>query len=116
MREQKLHQTEILELAHVLVRDVKDQIIFWNTGAEQLYGWTKEEAVGQISHALLQTQFPEPLPSIKTQLWKGGQWKGELMHRPVMDTRSRSLATGCYTRTHWASRWRSLKSITTLPN
>ncbi|MGH8656989.1 MAG: PAS domain S-box protein [Gammaproteobacteria bacterium] len=81
MTEKKLHQIEILDLAHVLVRNIKDQIILWNTGAEQLYGWNKEEALGQISHALLQTQFPEPLPSIRTQLWKGGQWKGELMHR-----------------------------------
>ncbi|MGH6635741.1 MAG: response regulator [Gammaproteobacteria bacterium] len=81
MRGQKLQQEEILDLAHVLVRNIKDQIIFWNTGAQHLYGWNKEEALGQISHALLRTQFPEPLSSIKTQLWKDGQWTGELMHR-----------------------------------
>lgn len=94
MGEHKLHQTEILDLAHVLVRDIKDQIIFWNTGAEQLYGWSKEEALGQISHALLQTQFPETLASIKTQLWKDSQWKGELMHR-TRDGRQIAVAS------HW---------------
>lgn len=74
-------QVEILDLAHVLIRDTDDHILFWNTGAEGLYGWTKEEVLGQISHALLQTQFPEPLASIRTRLWQEGQWKGELMHR-----------------------------------
>ncbi|MGH8607432.1 MAG: PAS domain S-box protein [Gammaproteobacteria bacterium] len=87
MRNQELRrrvleqQVEILDLAHVLIRDTEDHIQFWNTGAEGLYGWTKEEALGQISHALLQTQFPEPLASIKARLWQEGQWKGELMHR-----------------------------------
>lgn len=74
-------QAEILDLAHVLIRDTSDRIVYWNTGAERLYGWTTGEALGQVSHLLLQTQFPEPLAAITAQLWHDGQWKGELLHR-----------------------------------
>jgi len=74
-------QAEILNLAHLLIRDTSDHIVFWNTGAEELYGWTSGEALGQVSHDLFQTQFPEPLASIRAQLWRDSQWKGELLHR-----------------------------------
>ena len=33
-------------------------IEFWNAGAERLYGFPSSEAVGTVSHALLQTKFP----------------------------------------------------------
>ncbi len=48
--EQLREQAQMLELAHdaIVVRRVHDRVItFWNAGAERLYGWTAEEAVGQ---------------------------------------------------------------------
>ncbi len=58
--EQLQLQAELIELAHdaILVRDPADRILSWNQGAQQLYGWSAEEALGQITHQLLQTQFP----------------------------------------------------------
>ena len=53
----------------------------WNLGAEKLYGFTKEEAAGRISHELLHTEFPEPLERIDEQLQQTGTWEGELVHR-----------------------------------
>ena len=55
------HLAELVALAHdaIIVRDPASIIIFWNQGAEQLYGWTKEEALGKVSHILLQTRFPQ---------------------------------------------------------
>jgi len=74
-------QSKILELAQVLVRDMQSRIVLWNLGAEKLYGFTKQEAVGQISHELLQTEFPTPMEEIEEQFQHAGTWTGELIHR-----------------------------------
>jgi PAS domain S-box-containing protein len=73
-------QAQVLELAQVLVRDQNGSIVLWNLGAQELYGFTKEEALGRISHELLQTEFPEPLERIEEKLRSAGRWEGELAH------------------------------------
>jgi PAS domain S-box-containing protein len=73
-------QARILDLAPVVIRDLKGQIIFWNSGSEQMYGWSSEEAVGKIAHSLLHTEFPRPLEEIKARLFAYGHWEGELIH------------------------------------
>ncbi len=54
--------------------------IFWNKGAEHLYGWSEGEAVGRHLHQLLQTQFPIPLEEIHAILKERKYWEGELVH------------------------------------
>ena len=58
-------QAALLDLTHdaIFVRDGNDVIIYWNAGAEELYGWPRKEALGQKSHALLKTKY---LPSAGT--------------------------------------------------
>ncbi|MFB2892955.1 PAS domain S-box protein [Aerosakkonemataceae cyanobacterium BLCC-F50] len=59
--EETLRQFKLLiELSYepLLVWSVEQGIISWNQGCEQLYGYTREEAIGQISHTLLQTVHP----------------------------------------------------------
>ena len=76
-------QAQLLELAAdaILVRDVgTGRIRYWNRGAEQLYGWLREEAVGQVAAHLLQTQFPRPIEAIEAELVRTGRWEGELVH------------------------------------
>jgi two-component system, LuxR family, sensor kinase FixL len=75
-------QAELLDLSHdtVFVRDMNDVITYWNRSAERQYGWTRDEAVGQVTHALLRTVFPAPLADITAALTRDGHWEGELVH------------------------------------
>jgi PAS domain S-box-containing protein len=75
-------QADLLELAHnaILVRDMENGITFWNRGAEEMYGWTRDEAKGAITHHLLKTRFPVSLDDAMTTLMSAGQWEGELEH------------------------------------
>ncbi|HEV2280554.1 MAG TPA: PAS domain S-box protein [Acidobacteriaceae bacterium] len=76
-------QAQLLDHASepIIVRDPQDRIVYWNKGAERLYGWSTAEAQGRNSHELLHTTFPEPLEDIQLQMEKNGQWEGELLHR-----------------------------------
>jgi PAS domain S-box-containing protein len=65
--------------ASVMTRTMKGTIRSWSHGAEELYGWRKEEAVGKVSH-LLQTQFPQPLEEIEAELVRNRRWEGKLVH------------------------------------
>jgi PAS domain S-box-containing protein len=76
-------QAQLIELAAaaVLVRELGSGVIlFWNRGAEEVYGWTGAEALGRVSHELLKTEFPQPLAQVEAALFQHGQWAGELAH------------------------------------
>src|SRR5262245_5659107 len=64
----------------VMTRTMAGRINFWNRSAEELYGWRKEEAIGKVSHNLLQTRFPKPLEEIESELIRSGLWEGKLVH------------------------------------
>jgi PAS domain S-box-containing protein len=74
-------QAELLDLTHdaIFARNFDGKIFYWNRGAEQLYGWHKEEAHGKSSHELLQTQFPAPLGELMASILEKGYWEGELV-------------------------------------
>jgi PAS domain S-box-containing protein len=74
-------QAQVLDLAPVFIRDpVDDRLVFWNTGAQQMYGWTEEDAIGKVSYEFLRTVFPQPREKIQAMLFARGHWEGELMH------------------------------------
>jgi PAS domain S-box-containing protein len=75
-------QVELLDLAHdaIFVWDLQDRIVFWNRGAEEIYGWTREEAMAQNVRQLLKTEFPQPLKEIEAEILQAGRWEGDLVH------------------------------------
>ncbi|WP_448270280.1 response regulator [Nostoc sp. DSM 114159] len=86
LRDRKLAEEKIREQAALLdvttdaicVRDLNNQIIFWNKGAETLYGWQATEACGKNASELLDD---EPSPEIEAALLQAisqGKWQGEL--------------------------------------
>jgi len=84
----KKHQDDLqthsalLELAGdaIVVRDMQGVIQLWNRGAERVYGWRKEEAIGKSLTDLLKTKFPMPVEKINRELTRSGYWEGELVH------------------------------------
>ncbi len=73
-------QAALLEMASdaIIVRDSADRITYWNHGAEVIYGWPREEALGKVIHDLLGTRFPEPLAAIADRVMREDHWDGEL--------------------------------------
>ncbi len=75
-------QAQLLDLAHdaIFSLDRSDAIQFWSQGAERMYGWTRQEAVGRVSHELLHSEYPDPLDEIRRKMAAEGHWEGQLTH------------------------------------
>jgi PAS domain S-box-containing protein len=65
--------------AILLRRFSSGRIVFWNRGAQKLYGWSKKKAMGKPVYNLLRTELPEPFGDIKAKLQRHGCWTGELV-------------------------------------
>ena len=76
-------QASLIDLSPdaVIVKKLDDTITFWSEGAEKLYGWTKEEAVGKKATLLFKTSYPEPPQKILGELQTSGRWSGENIHK-----------------------------------
>jgi two-component system, cell cycle sensor histidine kinase and response regulator CckA len=75
-------QAQLLELAHdaILVRNMHNQITFWNPSAEATYGWTQAQVLGKSAHVCLNTQSSQSLQEIENKLLENNYWEGELIH------------------------------------
>ncbi len=89
-----------LSLEPMLAWRLDGPIEFWNTGAERLYGFVSDEAVGRSSHDLLQTKFPVEFSELYLQLQNEHFWSGELRHickggrEVIVDSRMQLLDDG----------------------
>ena len=85
---ERTQQASLLNLTHdtIFVRDMSDVITYWNRGAQELYGWTAEEAMGKRARQLLQTVFPVPFDEIRAELLRADRWEGELQRTKADDT------------------------------
>ncbi|MCU0569876.1 MAG: PAS domain S-box protein [Oculatellaceae cyanobacterium Prado106] len=62
----------------IYVRDLANRIIFWNQGAEKLYGWPREEALNKNATDLLFTAQLPQLSQVLNTVFEQGVWQGEL--------------------------------------
>ncbi len=93
LRERKLAEEKIREQAALLdvttdaicVRDLNNEIIFWNKGAETLYGWQATEVWGKNASELLYDEFSPEIEAALLQVVSKGKWQGELNKLTKMD-------------------------------
>ncbi len=78
--EQVRQQAALLDVATdaIWVKDLEQNILFWNKGAEKLYGWTRQEATAQSSSRLFEVKSAEELNYIEQTILTTGEWHGEL--------------------------------------
>jgi len=79
-RPDRLASLVTLSYEPMLAWRLDGSIEFWNAGAERLYGFASDEAIGRSSHSLLQTKFPIKFAEVSARLRDDGYWSGELRH------------------------------------
>ena len=99
-REGRLAHLLMLSYEPMFAWSLDGPIEFWNVGAERLYGFAPNEAIGRSSHALLQTKFPIEFAGLRLQLQSERYWSGELRHtckdghEVLVDSRMQLLVDG----------------------
>jgi len=73
-------QATLLDQTHdaIIVWKFPGEIIYWNRGAERLYGYAAKEATGRSSHELLHTEHPMPAELFEATIERDETWLGEL--------------------------------------
>jgi PAS domain S-box-containing protein len=62
----------------ILVQDLQNQVLFWNKGAERLYGWQAEQVLGKNVQPLLYQKAGTQLREAQKAILEKGEWQGEL--------------------------------------
>ena len=84
--EQITEQAALLDQAQdaILVRDLDQNILFWNKGAEKIYGWSAAEVIGKNAQELLYKEHSTQFDAARQAIIQAGAWKGE-MHQVRRD-------------------------------
>src|SRR5215218_7176788 len=84
--EQIREQAALLDHAQdaILVRDLDQNILFWNKGAEKIYGWSAEEVIGKNAVELLYKDRSAQFDAARQAIIHEGEWTGE-MHQVRRD-------------------------------
>src|SRR5208283_2706384 len=83
-------QNEILSKSHegVMIVSLANKIELWNRGAEEIFGWTAAEALGQQPEALFHVEDLNVVPRLREAVERDGFWNGEMK---MKDRKGRSL-------------------------
>ncbi|HEV2694320.1 MAG TPA: ATP-binding protein [Verrucomicrobiae bacterium] len=81
--EQIRSQAALLDITQdaIFVRDFSDRVIYWNAGAQRLYGWTPAEAQRSTTTELLSCQDPSETTRALQAVMQAGEWTGEMKHK-----------------------------------
>ena len=81
-REALQRQAQLIDLSHdaIIAADQNRVITGWNTGAQEMYGWTEAEAVANVTDEIFQTSATISTGTINEILNRTGRWDGELEH------------------------------------
>jgi diguanylate cyclase (GGDEF)-like protein/PAS domain S-box-containing protein len=64
----------------IIAMDLQGKVLYWNRGAEQLYGWSEREVMGRgLQEFLISEDLQDSAEEIMAQLRVGGSWSGEFM-------------------------------------
>jgi len=76
-------QAHLLDHAYepVIAWELDGVIVYWNHAAEELYGFSRAQAMGANIHQLLKTVHPIPLAEILSQVQSLSQWSGEVAYQ-----------------------------------
>jgi diguanylate cyclase (GGDEF)-like protein/PAS domain S-box-containing protein len=78
----------------VIATDLEGKVIYWNRGAQELYGWSSEEALGRnLRDLTVPQELVDQVDGITSQLRAGRTWSGEMLlrrrdgsHVPILGT------------------------------
>ena len=78
--EQIREQAALLDQAQdaILVRDLDQNIMFWNKGAEKIYGWSAEEVIGRNVEELIFKERSAQFEAARQAIVQNGEWDGEM--------------------------------------
>jgi PAS domain S-box-containing protein len=78
-----LEQAALLDITTdaIIVQNLQNQILFWNKGAERLYGWLATEAIGQPVQRLFYQEVLPTLARVTKITLQQRHWQGELHHQ-----------------------------------
>lgn len=78
--EQLREQATLLDNAQdaIIVRDLNDNVLFWNKSAERIYGWPKAAVTGRNIKSIVYKNSLTQYDEAKRKVIGEGEWQGEL--------------------------------------
>ncbi len=76
-------QAEMLNQAReaIFITDLSNRVIYWNAGAERLFGWPAAEAMGRTAEQIFDATVAGVIEAARVETLAKGEWSGEIrMH------------------------------------
>ena len=73
-------QADMLNQARegIMIKDTEDRVIYWNAGAERMFGWRADEVLGRTLEQIYNSAVSEGERTAREETFSKGEWSGEL--------------------------------------